>query len=158
MKNGRFRAFGRRCPMKKRAANDKNLHTWYVFVHVFCSNFAAFCVSVSTPNFQKSTPNFSAALTFENQRRSIFSKNQSKRLISSRLANPLKNGVFFAKKYFCAEFLSYGGPKMGVLSISFKKIPAFFGASLCSTESCFFSLPGKRSICRRLDRFRAGAP
>ena len=74
VKNGRFRASGRRCPIKNRAANGEILHTSHAFVHVFRSNFAPFRVSVSTPNFQKSTPNFSAALTFESHRTANFSK------------------------------------------------------------------------------------
>ena len=51
----------------------------------FCAGFRSFfakilpilgsiSVSVSTPNFQKSTPNFSAALTFENRRTPFFAK------------------------------------------------------------------------------------
>ncbi|MBQ8096644.1 MAG: hypothetical protein IJ243_06115 [Prevotella sp.] len=68
VKNGRFRALGRRHPMKNRAAEDENLHTGPTFVHVFCSNFATFRVSVSTPIFQKSTPNFQKSLTFFSQR------------------------------------------------------------------------------------------
>ena len=74
VKNGRFRALGRRCSMKNRATKGENLHTTPAFVHVFCSNFAPFRVSVSTPNFQKSTPNFSAALTFFSQRTPFFAK------------------------------------------------------------------------------------
>ena len=60
--------------MKNRAANDEILHTSPTFVHVFLAIFAPFRVSVSTPKNKKSTPNFSAALTFENQRTPILAK------------------------------------------------------------------------------------
>ena len=74
VKNGRFGALGRRCPMKKRAANDEDLHIGPTFVQLFRSNFAAFRVFVSTPNFQKSTPNFQKSLTFFSQRSPNFAK------------------------------------------------------------------------------------
>ena len=64
VKNGCFGPSFYSRPMKNQCEEGQNLHTSPAFVHVFCSNFATFRVFVSTPNFQKSTPNFSAALTF----------------------------------------------------------------------------------------------
>ena len=73
-KNDPFRALTKHRQMKKRGQEGDFLHTNHGFVHVFCSFFAPFRVSVSTPKIKKSTPNFSAALTFENRRTPFFVK------------------------------------------------------------------------------------
>ena len=104
VKNGRFRALERRRQMKNRAAEGENLHIGPAFVHVFCSDFAAFCVSVSTPNFQKSTPNFQKALTFENRGTPFFLRNKPKQLIFNDLENLLNIRVFSPKRSFAQNF------------------------------------------------------
>ena len=63
-KNGRFDPSACPRPMKNRGAKGENLHITPTSVHVFRFYFATFRVSVSTPKNKKSTPNFSAALTF----------------------------------------------------------------------------------------------
>ncbi|MBQ8097346.1 MAG: hypothetical protein IJ243_09745 [Prevotella sp.] len=73
-KKGRFGALGKPRRTKNGGKEGDFLHTRHSFVQVFCSFFASFRVSVSTPKFQKSTPNFSAALTFENRRTPFFGK------------------------------------------------------------------------------------
>ena len=110
VKNGRFRALWSRCPMKNRAAKDEELHTDPAFVHVFCSNFAAFRVSVSTPNFQKSTPNFQKSLTFFSHR-SPFLQKSNQPTDNQPFSKPSKNGFIFVQKFFRGEFSKYGGQK-----------------------------------------------
>ena len=94
--------------MKNRAAKDEDLHTGPTFVHVFCSNFATFRVSVSSLNFQKSTPNFQKALTFENRGTPFFEK-QAQVTDFQRFRKSSKYSRFFAKKVVRAEFSKYEG-------------------------------------------------
>ena len=120
VKNGRFRALGRLCPIKNRAAKDEDLHTRPTFVHVFRSNFATFRVFVSTPNFQKSTPNFQKALTFFLSEAPFLPKSNQP-TENQRFANHQKKQAFFRPKVFSWRIFKIWRSKMAILSILFKK-------------------------------------
>jgi hypothetical protein len=57
---------------KKGSARSMFFAQRHAFVQLFCLHFAAFHLSVSTPQKKKSTPNFSAALTFESRKTPLF--------------------------------------------------------------------------------------
>ncbi|MCR5198088.1 MAG: hypothetical protein K6D55_04770 [Prevotella sp.] len=59
---------------KKGSARSVFFAQTHAFVQLFWLYFAAFHLSVSTPQKKKSTPNFSAALTFESRRTPFFEK------------------------------------------------------------------------------------
>ena len=103
VKNGRFGPSSNPRPVKNRDAKGQNLHTSPTFVHVFCSNFAAFRVSVSTPNFQKSTPNFQKSLTFFSQRAPFLLKSNQP-TDNQPFRKPLKNTFFSSKSVFVENY------------------------------------------------------
>jgi len=82
----------------------------HAFVQLFWLYFAAFHIAVSTPQKKKSTPNFSAALSFES-RRTPFSKKSAQAAELLPFSKLSQNGLIFAKASFRAEFSNYGGQK-----------------------------------------------
>ncbi|MBQ8097572.1 MAG: hypothetical protein IJV45_10950 [Prevotella sp.] len=78
---------------------------WAIFRHFFASTPP----SVSTPNFQKSTPFENLALTFFSRPLPFFAKNKHKHLYSNYLAKPLKTRVFSVKKFLAQNFQNLEG-------------------------------------------------
>jgi len=76
---------------------------------IFLQIFASTRSSVSTPNFQKSTPFENLALTFFSLLPPRFRKNKYKYLYSSHLAKPLKIGLFSAKNFLAQNFQKFEG-------------------------------------------------
>ena len=103
-KNGRFDPSACPRPMKNRGAKGENLHITPTSVHVFRFYFATFRVSVSTPKNKKSTPNFSAALTFFSQRSPFFLLKSNQLTDNQPFSKPSQNSRFFVQKFFREEF------------------------------------------------------
>ena len=125
-KNGRFGLSSNPHPMKNLDEKRENLHIIPAFVHVFCLNFATLRVFVSTQKNKKSTPNFSAALTFFSQRTPFFAKASSNSWFSMVWQNPSKF-AFFRQNVLSRRIFEFWRGNMAVLSISFVKIVSWFG-------------------------------
>ncbi len=76
---------------------------------IFLRIFASTTTSVSTPNFQKSTPFENLALTFFSVPMANFRKNKYKYLNYSGLVKPLKNRLFSAKNTLARNFQNLEG-------------------------------------------------
>jgi len=79
------------------------------FLAIFCHYFASNPASVSTPNFQKSTPFENLALTFFSLPLPFSHQNRYKRLYSSHLAKSLKIRLFSPKKFLARNFQKFEG-------------------------------------------------
>ena len=91
--------------------------------------FTFFCVflhrlppSVSTPNFQKSTPFENLALTFFSVPPPYFRQNKHKHLYFNHLAKPLKIRLFSAKKFLAQNFRKFEGVECSLWEQIRKKI------------------------------------
>ena len=103
MKNGVFEPF---CPTRRPSAAKKWVTKGPIFAHStpFCAfyfeNFAVFFTSERTPQRKKSTPNFSAALTFSSHRPPNFSVLAEKRCEPAIYEHPSKFAYFRSRTLF----------------------------------------------------------
>ncbi len=104
----------------------------------FCAGFFAIFCSVSrflsTPNFQKSTPNFSAALTFE----SLVAGNFAKiRVSDCGITNYLKFSIFafFRPKVFSFKIIAFWRGLTVQFYLMFNNLFIFCGSNVAA-QSC----------------------
>ena len=98
-----------------------NTHSAQIF-HIFLCFFASTSPSVSTPNFQKSTPFENLALTFFSVPPPYFRQNKHKHLYFNHLAKPLKIRLFSAKKFLAQNFRKFEGVECSLWEQIRKKI------------------------------------
>ncbi|MBQ8096381.1 MAG: hypothetical protein IJ243_04765 [Prevotella sp.] len=83
------------------------------FEQLFWRFFAIEDAFVRPPNFQKSTPNFQKALTFENRSSPFFEEIAANCLNFNALVKTQKMAVFFVQSFSRAEFSKFEALKRG---------------------------------------------